>query len=86
MRLQIGGKLLITTHLNQWNYLLNKKYGVVHKYDLIVSVRLFLNSFKALKIVLFQGHNNCQVDLLKMPIVPYLRYPMHGHILNINED
>jgi hypothetical protein len=38
--LQIGGRLLITTHLDQSNYITNqKKQGAVKKYDLTLFIR-----------------------------------------------
>jgi hypothetical protein len=37
--LQMDGKLLIATHLEQSNYLANQKQGAVNKYDLIVFIR-----------------------------------------------
>jgi len=40
--LQIGGRLLITTHLDQSNYITTnqKKQGAVQKYDLTLFIRL----------------------------------------------
>jgi hypothetical protein len=38
------GRLLITTHLNQSNYLGNQKQGTSNKYDLTLFIRLFKGS------------------------------------------
>jgi hypothetical protein len=38
---QVGGRLLIATHLDQSNYIANQKQGVVNEYNLIVFIRLF---------------------------------------------
>jgi hypothetical protein len=42
--LQKGGRLLMATHLDQWNYLANQKQGAVNKYELTVFIRLFQGS------------------------------------------
>jgi hypothetical protein len=49
--LQIGGRLLIATHLEPSNYLANQKQGAANKYDLTVFIRLFQGSSRALKDV-----------------------------------
>jgi hypothetical protein len=46
--LQVGGRLLLATHLDQSNYLANQKQGAVNKYDLTVFIRLFQSSSRAL--------------------------------------
>jgi hypothetical protein len=49
--LQVNGRLLIATHLDQSNYLANQKQGPVNTYNLTVSIRLFLGSSRALKVL-----------------------------------
>jgi hypothetical protein len=49
--LEVGGRLLIATHLDQSNYLANQKQGALNKYDLIVFIRLLQGSSRALKTV-----------------------------------
>ncbi len=51
--LQIGRRLLVATHLDESNYLANQKQGAVNKYDLIVFIRLFQGSSRALEAVHF---------------------------------
>jgi hypothetical protein len=51
--LQIGGRPLVATHLDESNYLVNQKQGAVNKYDLIVFIRLFQGSSRALETVHF---------------------------------
>jgi hypothetical protein len=53
MGLQMGGRLLIATHLDQSNYLANQKQGVVNKYDFTVFIKLFQGSSRALKAAHF---------------------------------
>jgi hypothetical protein len=38
---QIGGRLLIATHLYQSKYLANQKQGAANEYDFTVVLRLF---------------------------------------------
>jgi hypothetical protein len=51
--LEVGGRLLIATHLDQSNYPANQKQGAVHKYYLTVFIKLFQGSSRALKAVVF---------------------------------
>ncbi len=51
--LQIDGRLLIATHLDQSKYPGNHKQGAVNKYDLTVFIRLFQGSCSAMKAVHF---------------------------------
>jgi hypothetical protein len=51
LKLQVGGRLLISTHLDQSNHLANEKQGVVNKYVLTLFIRLFQSSSMALKAV-----------------------------------
>jgi hypothetical protein len=53
MGVQIGGRLLIATHLDQSNYLANQKQGAVNKYDLTVFIKLSQGSSRALKAMHF---------------------------------
>jgi hypothetical protein len=54
--LEVSGRLVIATHLDQSNYLPNQKQGALNKYDLIVFIRLLQVSSRALKTVqLLQG-------------------------------
>jgi hypothetical protein len=56
MWLEVGGRLVIATHLDQSNYLANHKQGALNKHDLIVFIRLLQGSSRALKTVqLLQG-------------------------------
>jgi hypothetical protein len=83
LRLQIGGRLLIATHLDQLNYLPNQKQGAVNKYDLTVFIRLFESSESC---AFFQGHNSLLLDSLDLTAVPHPRFPVQGHILSIGGD
>jgi hypothetical protein len=51
--LEVGGRLVIATHLDQSNYLANQKQGALKKYDLIVFIRVLQGSSRALKTVQF---------------------------------
>ncbi len=51
--LQIGGRLLIATHLDQSNSLAHQKQGAVSKYNLTVFIRLCQGSCRALEAVHF---------------------------------
>ncbi len=53
VRLQIGEKLLILTHMDPSKYLANQKQGAINKYDLTVFIRLFQGSSRALNVVPF---------------------------------
>jgi len=55
--LQIGGRLLTATHLDQSNYLANEKQRAASKYDLTVFIRLFQGSSRC---EFFQGHSSLQ--------------------------
>jgi hypothetical protein len=44
---------VVATHLDKSNYLVNQKQGAVNKYDLIVFIRLFQGSSRALEAVDF---------------------------------
>jgi hypothetical protein len=79
--LQIGGRLLMATHLDQWNYLANQKQGAVNKYDLTVFIRLGSES-----CTFFQGHRSLRVKTLDLTAVHYPRFPVQGHILSTNGD
>jgi hypothetical protein len=81
--LQIGGRLLMATHLDQWNYLANQKQGTVNKYDLTVFIRLFQGSESC---TFFQGHRSLPVNPLDLTAVHYPRFPVQGHILSTNGD
>jgi len=59
LKLQVGGRLLIATHLDQSNHLANKKQGVVNKCISTLFIRLFQGSSMALKAV----------DYLRVPAV-----------------
>ncbi len=61
MGLQIGGRLLVATHLDQSNYLANQKQGAVNKYDLTVFIKLFQGSES---YAFFQGHSSLPVTPL----------------------
>jgi hypothetical protein len=81
--LQTGGRLLMATHLNQWNYLANQKQGAVNKYDLTVFVRLFHGSESH---TFFQGHRSFPANPLDLTAVHYQRFPVQGHILSTHGD
>jgi hypothetical protein len=49
--LQVGGRLLLATDLDQSSYLANQKQGAVNKYDLIVFITLFRGPSRALRAV-----------------------------------
>jgi len=53
--LQIGGRLLIATHLDQSNYRTNQKQGALNNFDLTVFIRLFQDSSKVQEDVHFSG-------------------------------
>jgi hypothetical protein len=54
--LEVSGRLVIATHLDQSNYLPNEKQGALNKYDLVVFIRLLQVSSRALKTLqLLQG-------------------------------
>ncbi len=59
--LQVGGRLLIATHLDQSNYPANQKQGAVHKYYLTVFIRLFQGSEGC---GFFQGPSSLALDSL----------------------
>jgi hypothetical protein len=61
MGLQIGGGLLIATHLDQSKYLANQKQGAVNKCDLTVFIKLFQGSESC---AFFQGHSSLPVTPL----------------------
>jgi len=61
---QGGGRLQITTHLDQSNYLANQKQGAVNKYNLIVFCRLFQGSESCL---FFQSFPVDSLDLIDEP-------------------
>jgi hypothetical protein len=84
--LQIGGRLLVATHLDESNYLANQKQGAVNKYDLILFIRLFQGSSRAPKgpgtCAFFQNHSSLPVDSLDMTTAPQPRFLVQGHILS----
>jgi hypothetical protein len=54
VRLQIGERLLIATHLDQSNYLANQKHKVrVNKYNFRMFISFFQVSFRVQKVVHF---------------------------------
>jgi len=55
--LQIGGRLLTATHLDQSNYLANEKQRAASRYDLTVFIRLFQGSSRC---EFLQGHSSLQ--------------------------
>ncbi len=75
--LQICGRLLIATHLDQSNYLDNQKQGAVNKYDLTVLIRLLQGSESC---AFFQGHSSLPVNPLALMAVHHLRFPVEGHL------
>jgi hypothetical protein len=76
--LQVGGRLLLATHLDQSNYLANQKQGAVNKYDLIVFITLFRGSSRAWEVwCYFQWiHWIWLINLIQV----------HGRTLSIGED
>jgi len=63
--LQVGGRLLIATYLDQSSYIANWKQVVVNKYNLIVFIKLFPTSKVHLKCyAFFQGPINLPMDSL----------------------
>jgi hypothetical protein len=86
--LQIGGRLLTATHLDESNSLTNQKVGTVNKYDLTVFIRLFQGSLRALSesCAFFQSHSNLPVDLLDLTAVTHPRIPVQDHILSAGGD
>jgi hypothetical protein len=85
--LQVGGRLLIATHLDQSNYLANQKQqGAVNKHYWIVFIRLFQDSTRALKGVQFFRVPAVLEDSLDLTNEPHPRFPVEGHILSIGGD
>jgi hypothetical protein len=86
--LQIGGRLLTATHLDESNSLTNQKGGTVNKYDLTVFIRLIKGSSRALSesCAFFQSHSNLPVDLLDFTAVPHPRIPVQDHVLSAGGD
>jgi hypothetical protein len=80
--MQVGGRLLIATHLDQSNYLASQKQGQVKKLTLTVSIGLFPRlSFKGSQQSssgLFTGGDSTYE--------PHPRFPVQDHILNIGGD
>jgi hypothetical protein len=70
--LQVGGRLLIATYLDQSNYIANRKRVAVNKYNLIVFIRLFPISKAHLKCWAFlQGPINLPMDSLDSTNEPH---------------
>jgi hypothetical protein len=71
LELQVGGRLLIATHLDQSNYIANQKQGAVNKYYLIVFIRMFPTSRAHLKCCAFlQGPISLPMDSLDLTNEP----------------
>ncbi len=87
MKLQLGGRLLIATHLEQSNNPVNQKHGAVNKRNLTVFIRLLQGSSRALeRRALFQGHIGLPANSLDFTAVPHRRFPLQGHILSAGGD
>ncbi len=84
MGVQIGGRLLIATHLDQSNYLANQKQGAVNKYDLTVFIKLSQGSSRALKAMHF--FRVTAVFQWLHWAVPHRRFSVQGHILSAGGD
>jgi hypothetical protein len=81
--LQVRGRLLIATHLDQSNYLPNQKQAESIKYDLTLFIRLFQGS-EICKT--FQGPRTLPVDSLNWSSEPHPRGVVQGHIVSVGGD
>ncbi len=73
--IQLGGRLLIATHLDQSNYLANQKQGAVNKYGWTVFIGLVQGSSSALKAVHFLRVTAVlPVNSLDLAPVPHPRF------------
>jgi hypothetical protein len=79
--LQICGRQLIVTHLDQLNYLANQKQG--DKYNFTVFMRHFQDSSRALEDVHFsRAHSSLLVSPLDMTSATHPKFPVQGHIVS----
>jgi hypothetical protein len=80
--LQICGRQLIVTQLDQSNYLANQNQGAVNKYKFTVFMRL-PGILQALgRCAFFQGHSSVPVGPPDMTAAPHPKFPVQGHIVS----
>jgi hypothetical protein len=79
----IAGRLLRATHLDQSNYLTNKKQGLVNKYGVTVFNTLFQGSKSC---AFLQGPSRRPADSLALTDEPHQRFSVQGRILSVGGD